>query len=852
MNLFEAAKSVDAKSFSESFLGLDFKQKSGNSYKSKSPFRPDERTPSFSLKENYFTDFGGDFKGGIIDLVMSLKSLDNIEAAKWICEKSGVSYEDNKKFEKQDKKSLDEIFAIQRDRLSKNFKTYLPHLQKIFCNLDFLVRYPDLLDALGWCDEHHTLTIGIVENGKIVNIKWRTKKNNPGKWISVFGGKQAFFPVRERTASYLCLLEGEKDALNLCAIGVNAGTLGGVSNSYSDREYLFSDIETTIIWFDYDAAGVKQVLVKAKEAYAAGVKQVLWMDMRRLVHNTQLFKKMDCSDYLERFPISSEEEFLALVQKYAVRIPKSKTAPDTLFAELSLLDSVLSPKDTHVGDISGVEEFKNILYSAMNPYENTAIGWAEAKKSAIDDVLSALDSEEYKKHIAILSTYKNELSWFRTEKRIAIAKYILSECDRIGLYLRRSESSLYFYNGKYFEIWKQDDFVNFYHNRLSDKIIDMPDSRPIENLYETLRSISLPLPDRQEKLLINLQNCVLDLENKKVRKHSPEYSFTYCLNFEYDKDATCPLFDDFMDSSLPDTIVQSVVYEFIAYSLMPTYSFQKFLLVTGGGSNGKSVLMSVMESFFSSDSVGIVETFEGFDLESLIGKQINFAKDKTLKGIKSVEIDAIKKIADGSGLSVRAMYKGAVALKNPPKLVISTNKLPTTTDYSFTRRMLLVPFEQTFSHDAEDPKYKIKIDLEKDIIATELPGIFNKVLAAMSRLISNKKFSDSEKLKNTLKEFELDNNNVYRFAHDMVVKDPTVAFISIQDIYNSYCEWCKTEGSQAKSKVNFGKDFKEYMKIEAKVVKVYGVATRGYECLRINAPVENQNSFDEEKPDIEI
>lgn len=97
-----------------------------------------------------------------------------------------------KKFEKQDKKSLDEIFAIQRDRLSKNFKVYLPHLQKIFCNLDFLVRYPDLLDTLGWCDEHHTLTIGIVENGKIVNIKWRTKKNNPGKWISVFGGKQAF------------------------------------------------------------------------------------------------------------------------------------------------------------------------------------------------------------------------------------------------------------------------------------------------------------------------------------------------------------------------------------------------------------------------------------------------------------------------------------------------------------------------------------------------------------------------------------------------------------------------------------------------------------------------------------
>ncbi len=291
--------------------------------------------------------------------------------------------------------------------------------------------------------------------------------------------------------------------------------------------------------------------------------------------------------------------------------------------------------------------------------------------------------------------------------------------------------------------------------------------------------------------------------------------------------------------------MQSIIFEFIAYSLMPTYAYQKFLLVTGGGSNGKSVLMSVMESFFSTDAVGIVETFEGFNMESLIGKQINFAKDKTLKGIKSIEVDAIKKIADGSGLDIRAMYKGAVALKNPPKLVISTNKLPTITDYSFTRRMLLVPFEQTFSHDAEDPRYKIKINLEKEIISTELPGIFNKVLAAMSRLIANGRFSDSEKLKNTLKEFELDNNNAYRFAHDMVAKDPTVAFISIQTLYDSYQEWCKTEGSQPKSKVNFGKDFKEYMNIDSKVVKVHGVSVRGYECLRIIKAEENEEDKDD-------
>lgn len=853
MNLFETAKSVDARSFCETHLQMEFK-KVQNSYKAFSPFR-DEKTPSFSLKDGYFTDFGGDFRGGIIDLVMAKYSLDNVAAAKWICEKENLVWEDEKKFDNKDKKTLTEIFSVQRDRLRSNYSAYISHLRKIFCNLDGIVSNPELFDTLGWCDEHHTLTIGIQNgSGEIVNIKWRTKKNNPGKWISSLGGKQSFFPVVSRVAPYLVLLEGEKDALNLCALGISAGTLGGVANSYSDKKYLFDGIETVIIWFDYDAAGVKQVLIKAKEAYDAGVKNVLWLDMRRIVHSSDLYKKMDASDFLSRFPLKNEAEFLELVSKKAVRIPKSKVSPDTLSAELTLLDSVLQPKDVKSGDISNIDEFKNILFSAMEPYSVKAIGWAEKKREAITDILSALDplKEEFPKQFTVLSNYHEELAWFRTEKRASIAKYIYSECERIGLFLRRSESGLFFYNGKYFELWEQSDFSNFYIMRLSEKIIDLPDSRPVESLYETLRLACPPLPAKQNRLFINMQNCVLDLEKHKIRGHSPDFGFTYCLRFDYDKNATCPLFDTFLDSSLPDPIVQSIVYEFIGYSLMPTYSYQKFLLVTGGGSNGKSVLMSIMESFFSPESVGIVETFEGFSLESLIGKQINFAKDKTLKGIKSVEIDAIKKIADGSGLDIRVMYKGAVALKTPPKLVISTNKLPTITDYSFTRRMLLVPFEQTFSHDSEDPRYKIKIDLEKDIIASELPGIFNKVLVAMSRLIKNGKFSDSEKLRNAMSEFELENNNVYRFAHDNIEKDPTVAFVSVQTLYDEYQIFCKSEGSQPKSKINFGKDFKDYMKIDSKVVKIHGIATRGYECLKILKAEENTNTFDEEKSDIRI
>ena len=490
---------------------------------------------------------------------------------------------------------------------------------------------------------------------------------------------------------------------------------------------------------------------------------------------------------------------------------------------------------------SGLPEFESKLFALIEPYDKGVLGVVENQKKLLAKVLEGKTDTKLvagiSKHIAQMS------SALSVEKRMNIAGYIKSECVRLGLHIFKESGQIFYYNKKYFAPWDRDSFYHFYVNTLHTKAAQMANRKGVEELYDSLLTGLDSLPQADNRLVINLQNCVLDLDIKKKKEHSHKYGFKYALNFEYNLDADCPLFDRFLDSSLPDKTVQDVVMEFLAYSLMPGHKYQKFLLLTGQGSNGKSVLMEIMEAFFSPDSVELSNYFEGFSTSELIGKKINFAKDKTLRGMSSEEMDSIKKIVDGSGFAIAQKFKDSVHLTNPPKLVISTNKLPGGVDPAFTRRMLLIPFEQKFEKNHADEKYRIDYDLARKIISTELPGIFNKVLAAMGRLLKHG-FSESDKLANAVKEFALDANPVYRFCAEMMIKEENAPITTVDSFYIAYQEWAKSEGVQAKSKTNFGKDVKEFLSVESVPTKMSGQTVRIYPNYRLRAAIAAHDDFE--------
>ena len=204
------------------------------------------------------------------------------------------------------------------------------------------------------------------------------------------------------------------------------------------------------------------------------------------------------------------------------------------------------------------------------------------------------------------------------------------------------------------------------------------------------------------------------------------------MDYGYDHSAVCPLWDAFLCEVLPDEDVRMVLQEFfgMCYLDRSAISVEKFLLMIGSGSNGKSVIFEVMKKVLGDDNVS---TFDSQQLTSekmipyVKGKRLNFAPDMRA----SSDFDSsLKALASGQDVTGRRIYGDAEKVKCPP-LVFALNEPPRfrdTTD-AFFRRILPVRFDVVIPPERQDRH------LVRKIVSSDLPGIFNWIIAGRDRLL---------------------------------------------------------------------------------------------------------------------
>jgi hypothetical protein len=81
----------------------------------------------------------------------------------------------------------------------------------------------------------------------------------------------------------------------------------------------------------------------------------------------------------------------------------------------------------------------------------------------------------------------------------------------------------------------------------------------------------------------------------ELRDHRKEDLFNYVLPYCFDPKAECPQWHKFLDRVLPEKESQQVLREFIDYCFMKDHRMEKMLLLYGGGLNGKSVTLEIIE-----------------------------------------------------------------------------------------------------------------------------------------------------------------------------------------------------------------------------------------------------------------
>jgi putative DNA primase/helicase len=308
-----------------------------------------------------------------------------------------------------------------------------------------------------------------------------------------------------------------------------------------------------------------------------------------------------------------------------------------------------------------------------------------------------------------------------------------------------------------------------------------------ELLKQFLTQAHLPEPEyNNEKVFINLKNGTFDFTggNLKLCAFNPKDFITYQLPFSYDESAACPLFNAYLEKVLPDASCRSILQEFSGF-IFTKMNLEKCLVLTGGGSNGKSVFFNILTTLLGREntlaySMGLFDS--EYNRARLTNVLVNYSSEKG----RDLNVDIFKALVTGEPVQAREPYGKPFSLTSKVKFIINCNELPKETESTeaYFRRYLIIPFDVRINESERD------INLAQKIINDELPGVFNWILEGLKRLIHQKKFSESEKVNNALDEFKKQSDSVALFIDEKKYQRSSDTKMELSILYNLYKPFC--------------------------------------------------------------
>jgi putative DNA primase/helicase len=306
--------------------------------------------------------------------------------------------------------------------------------------------------------------------------------------------------------------------------------------------------------------------------------------------------------------------------------------------------------------------------------------------------------------------------------------------------------------------------------------------------------------------IINVKNGLYNVLEDKLLEHTPEYYSTVQMNANYDKEAQCPRFMEFLNECLyPEDI--PLVQEIIGYLLIPVNRAQKSFVFVGAGHAGKSTLLSVAQDILLGNSnvsnVPWQALSDRFKTAELFGKLANIFADLPSKSFDDNGL--FKSITGEDYITAEKKNKPPFSFRPYARLLFSCNEIPKNygdRSSAFYRRLIIIRFSKPIPVEKRDVHLKDKLALEAD-------GIFMWALEGLKRLIKNHYvFSESERAKEELNNYRIESNSILSFVQDNCILDEDKC-TEFQELYRKYKEYCEESGLHHVAQKTFSKEFRE-------------------------------------------
>jgi P4 family phage/plasmid primase-like protien len=301
---------------------------------------------------------------------------------------------------------------------------------------------------------------------------------------------------------------------------------------------------------------------------------------------------------------------------------------------------------------------------------------------------------------------------------------------------------------------------------------------------------------------INFLNGMLDVKTGEMHSHSPEYRAISQIPHNYIPSLKIEdtIFYKFIQTRIPDKDNQKMLLEFMGICLFSEIFFQKFMILTGKGNCGKSVILNELLRLTGTENVSAIplqKISDRFTTAKLLYKTVNCCGDLENSPLRDTSV--IKQLT-GEDL-VQAEYKGGEIFffKNRAKFIFSCNELPQVLDdrsNGFFRRLLIIRFND---EGAFIPDLDSKLNDEK-----ELEAVICGLVEGAKQALDRGKIHESGANSHEITRMKTESDSVEAFIEESCNKGQKVR-IKRPDLLAAYEDFCKCEEREPLRKTAFYK-----------------------------------------------
>ena len=283
-------------------------------------------------------------------------------------------------------------------------------------------------------------------------------------------------------------------------------------------------------------------------------------------------------------------------------------------------------------------------------------------------------------------------------------------------------------------------------------------------------------------------------DTELVADPTPRLFLTSGMDYAFDPEATCPKFERFLAEVLPDPEIRESAQMMAGLCLVPDTSLNVFFTLYGPAGTGKSTFLHVFSELIGLSNichVPFASFAEKFSIGQLTENLVNIIGEGNTETAREMGIGAVesvlKDIADGGFVTVERKYCVPYMAAATARCIIATNMLPSFADKSdaIWDRLRVIPFEVRFrGTDRENP------GLRKEIVAEEMPGVFNWAVQGLAKLRKLTRFPETVRGMALKNEHRSGCDHEREFLDEVCEPDPT-GVMPRQPLYRKYVGWMR-------------------------------------------------------------